>query len=97
MAVGQNTYPSNLLSFCGMENPVSGRYPQITEEEIHQCRPDLILLPTEPYEFTQEDAKEWGKTIRSVLFSGEDLLWSGPRVFNAVDTLVEICKRFENG
>ncbi len=97
MAAGHDTYPSHLLSFCGMENPIEGRYPQLTEDEIRKHKLDLILLPTEPYEFTQTDVEEWQKTAASVLFCGEDLLWSGPRVFKAVESLIEICKRFENG
>lgn len=97
MAAGQDTYPSHLLSFCGMENPITGRYPKLTDDEIRKHKPDLILLPTEPYEFKQIDAEEWQKSATSVLFCGEDLLWSGPRVFKAVESLTEICKRFQNG
>ena len=95
MAVGQDTYTSDLLSFCGMQNPVQGRYPQLTKEQIVEYRPDLLLLPTEPYAFDEQNLKEWEADTKPMLFCGEDLLWSGTRWISAVSQLTEICKSFQ--
>lgn len=95
MAVGQDTYPSHLLSFCGIENPIEGRYPPVTMEQIINYKPDLIILPTEPYEFVDGDLKDWQKIAPAILFNGEDLLWSGTRLIHAVEKLTKIAKLFK--
>lgn len=96
MAVGKDTYTSNLIEFCGGENPISGRYPEITVEQIKKQKIDIMLLPNEPYEFKKDDIEFWKSIVSHVLpFCGEDLLWSGPRFLNAVASLTEICKSFE--
>lgn len=95
MAVGKNTYPSDLIAFCGAENPIEGRYPALTVEEVKNYNPDILLLPTEPYAFEAEDFEFWKSTVPQVVsFSGEDLLWSGTRWIAGASQLVEICKHF---
>lgn len=95
MAVGHDTYTSDLIHFCGAKNPIFGRYPEISVELIEQVKPDILLLPTEPYAFEKEDFVFWQKHVPQVIgFSGEDLLWSGTRWISAVSQLVEICKHF---
>lgn len=96
MAVGKDTYTSDLIEFCGGENPFEGRYPEITVESMKKAKPDILLLPTEPYEFEHEDLEFWKQHVPHVMsFCGEDLLWSGTRLLAAVDSLTEICKRFD--
>ncbi len=95
MAVGKDTYTSDLIEFCGGENPIPGRYPEITPEEMKKLKIDIMLLPTEPYAFENADAQFWKKIVPNVLsFNGEDLLWSGTRWIHAASQLVEICKHF---
>lgn len=94
MAVGKDTYTSDLLKFCGMENPVEGRYPQLTREQILAHKPDILFLPTEPYAFDEADLREWEGYTKPMLFCGEDLLWSGTRWISAVSQLTEISKSF---
>ena len=95
MAVGKDTYPSDLITFCGAENPIEGRYPPITVEEMKSYNPDILLLPTEPYAFEPEDFEFWKPIVPQVIsFSGEALLWSGTRWITGASQLVEICKHF---
>jgi iron complex transport system substrate-binding protein len=96
MAVGKDTYTSSLIEFSGGVNPVIGRYPALKMEEILELNPDILLLPTEPYEFESQDFELWKKAVPQVIsFSGEDLLWSGTRWIEAANTLTEICKSFQ--
>ena len=49
MAVGGTTYAHDLLEICGARNAFGthpiGRYPKITDAEIHAAAPEVILLP----------------------------------------------------
>lgn len=96
MAVGQDTYTSDLIRFCGGINPIAGRYPEVLVEQIRNLKVDILLLPTEPYEFEPSDIVFWKEHVPHVFsFNGENLLWSGTRFLDAVESLVEICKSFE--
>ncbi len=96
MAVGKETYASDLIRFCGGENLIQGRYPEISVDVIRKQKVDILLLPSEPYKFVLSDVDEWKKIVSDVfLFSGEDLFWSGTRFLDAVKSLTEICKGFE--
>ena len=58
------------------------RYPRVTRDEIVRRRPDLVLLPDEPHEFTEADANFFrGLELPvSVQFcDGKDLMWYGAR------------------
>ena len=55
MAVGADTYAHDLIELCGGLNVFADRderrYPIVETEEIVAARPDVILLPDEPYSF----------------------------------------------
>lgn len=57
------------------------RYPRITQDEIRERAPELVLLPDEPHEFTSEDADtlmSLGIARDAIRFvSGKDLFWYG--------------------
>ena len=67
------------------------RYPRMRLEEALALRPDLVLLPDEPYRFTAGDADE----IRAVAspgtrvlhVDGRDLFWYGARAIGAPSRL----------
>ena len=53
-----------MLVTAGAQNAFahySERYPQINLSEVISLQPDLILLPTEPYSFTETDIVELRK------------------------------------
>jgi ABC-type Fe3+-hydroxamate transport system substrate-binding protein len=89
MSVGSDTYVHDVLKTCGGEN-VCGeatRYPVVTLEEIEALRPQVVLLPDEPYPFSAEDLSEFyaldvpaacGDRIH--LVDGKLLTWYGPRM-----------------
>ena len=61
MSFNKDTFASNIIEFCGGENIITDattRYPEITIDEIIRQKPEVILLPDEPYKFTEDDKNE---------------------------------------
>lgn len=61
------------------------RYPRVTLEEAAARRPGLVLLPDEPYPFTQTDAGDVARALdlpaeRVRLIDGGLLFWHGTRM-----------------
>ena len=90
MWVGQATYAADLLACCGASNCLAdpaGRYPRLELAEIADLQPDRILLPDEPYVFSQADADELqGLAARIDCCDGQLLTWYGPRIPLALQT-----------
>jgi iron complex transport system substrate-binding protein len=83
MAVGRQTYASSLLARFGWSTPVTQPgYGELTIPELLELQPALVLLPDEPYPFTNEDAGELqsmlaqaGTRVRTI--DGRALFWYG--------------------
>jgi len=89
MVVGRDTFAGDLLARLGLTNVYAGhadRYPTVTVADIEQQRPDLVLLPDEPYVFTADDGPE-AFTVPTALVSGRLLTWYGPSLVEAHATL----------
>lgn len=89
MGTGSDTYVHDVLKVSGGENVCGGatRYPVVTSEEVESLRPEVILLPDEPYPFSAEDLPEFyaldvpaAKEDRIHLVDGKLLTWYGPRM-----------------
>ena len=70
------------------------RYPRITMEELAAADPELILLPDEPHEFTEQDAQIFAvQNIRAAVnhsifpCAGRDLMWPGARTAEGLPRL----------
>lgn len=70
------------------------RYPRITLDEVVEAQPDVILLPDEPYAFTEADADALraldvpaARTQRIHTVDGSLLTWHGTRVAYALRDL----------
>ncbi|MBW2241223.1 MAG: ABC transporter substrate-binding protein [Deltaproteobacteria bacterium] len=101
MSVGADTYAHDLLRLCGganvFANRTDGRYPRVTEEEIVRAAPEVVLLPDEPYAFTDRDAQALGelplpasRSGRIHVIDGTWVSWYGPRISRAVVTLRDL-------
>jgi ABC-type hemin transport system substrate-binding protein len=96
MWVGRRTYAADLLGLAGGE-PVLGdpasRYPRLDPEALAALAPELVLLPSEPYEFTGADAGEVAAGFagaRVELVDGRALTWYGPRIPAALAAFREL-------
>jgi ABC-type Fe3+-hydroxamate transport system substrate-binding protein len=82
MGVGPDTYVDDLLRTCGFVNVLAGssdRYPKI---DVLEQAPAIVLLPDEPYAFSDEDLPAVAKLVGDVparLVDGQLLSWHGPR------------------
>jgi ABC-type Fe3+-hydroxamate transport system substrate-binding protein len=105
MAVGGATYADDLLRLCGAENvalPLGGRYPRATLKEFMRLNPEVILLPDEPYRFTEADREVFTpfgavpavRDQRIHLCDGMLLTWYGPRTVTALRLLRELLSAF---
>jgi len=85
MVVGSDTFTGDLLRRLGWANVFadgSGRYPHTTVAEIEAAGPDVVLLPDEPYVFTDSDGPE-AFSLPTELVSGRLLTWYGPSLVEA--------------
>jgi len=86
MWLGRRTYAADLLGLAGgepvLDDPAT-RYPRLDPATMAALAPELVLLPSEPYEFGAADAQEVAATFggpRVELVDGRALTWYGPRI-----------------
>ncbi|MEV5574377.1 helical backbone metal receptor [Spirillospora sp. NPDC052269] len=100
MVVGRDTFTGDVLRRLGVENLYDGhpdRYPRIPVDELNAARPDLVVLPDEPYAFTAEDGPEAFPGVPCALVGGRHLTWYGPSLAEAPAVLRrELDDRIEN-
>lgn len=99
MTVNQDTFVDSVIREAGGENVFAGqseRYPVFTLAEAAARSPEVIILPTEPYHFTESDKQDFialGAGVPAVrddrihIVEGELLSWYGPRLPRALLTL----------
>ncbi|MBI5090425.1 MAG: cobalamin-binding protein [Actinobacteria bacterium] len=85
MSINAHTYGSSVLAGIGVTNVLADhpdRYPTVELDDVARRRPDLVLLPSEPYPFGERHRDEYAQAIpgsRVVLLDGRDLFWWGVR------------------
>jgi ABC-type Fe3+-hydroxamate transport system substrate-binding protein len=93
MTLAGDTYGSSLLELLGCFNVFTGdgvRYPVVELADAAGRRPDLVLLPTEPYPFKEKHVAEIAAGVPGAhvrIVDGQDLFWWGIRTPGAVDRL----------
>jgi len=101
MAVGAETYAGDLLAQCGAENlgrRLTGRYPRASLEAFMRLQPEVILLPDEPYAFSERDRNAFEpysevpavRNGRILLCDGMALTWPGLRAIRALPLFAEL-------
>jgi ABC-type Fe3+-hydroxamate transport system substrate-binding protein len=86
MVVGSSTFTGDLAARLGLDNVYAGhpgRYPHVTLDDIGARRPDVIVLPDEPYAFSAADGPEAFPGHRVALVEGRGLTWYGPSLLTA--------------
>ena len=87
MAVGADTYAADLLATAGLAVVPHGpaRYPRVELEGVRALAPRLVLLPSEPFAFTDADVDAFaGWDARVELIDGQLLTWHGARTPEAL-------------
>jgi len=86
MAVGPGTYIGSLLKKVGLKNVFeehASRYPAIHAEELRQAAPEVVLLSSEPYPFSEKHIAEIQELLpdaKILLVDGEPWSWYGSRM-----------------
>lgn len=86
MVLGRDTFAGDLLARLGVANLYAGhaeRYPKVPLDDLLAARPDLVVLPDEPYRFTAGDGPECFPAVPAALVSGRHLTWYGPSLAEA--------------
>jgi ABC-type Fe3+-hydroxamate transport system substrate-binding protein len=89
MAAGENTYINDVLKLNNFINVYEDkdRYPEVDIAQIRKDgNPKIIFLPTEPYQFNDEDAFEIGRHsnhAKTIYVDGEYFSWYGSRFLKA--------------
>jgi ABC-type hemin transport system substrate-binding protein len=93
MSLAIDTYGASLLDLLGVGNIFGDsldRYPEVTLEEVAARAPNVVLLPSEPYEFGPRHVREVEAAVPGVpiaLIDGRDLFWWGIRTPDAATRL----------
>jgi ABC-type Fe3+-hydroxamate transport system substrate-binding protein len=98
MTINADTYIHDLLAVCGAANVFGAaptRYPTVTLDEMAARRPEVILLPDEPFRFRRAHLADFApfadvpavRDGRIHLVDGKPFSWHGPRLGEALRTL----------
>lgn len=93
MAISQATYGGSLLAHLGIDMiDVDDRatYPTVELDEVAAAAPELVIVPSEPYEFGPAHLDELRRAISTatlVEVDGQDLFWWGIRTAGAISRL----------
>ena len=91
MSLGSATFAGDLLALLGIRHvyaDATERYPRVELDDVRARRPQLIVLPDEPYAFTAADAEVFaGWDVPVAFVSGRHLTWYGPSLVDARDVL----------
>lgn len=103
MVVGDTTYIQSVMEHMGIENTakhLEGRYPAITPELLKELDPDVVLLSSEPFPFSEKHQRELAELLPdtpSILVDGE-MFWYGSKMKDAAAYLSKLAvqmKQFE--
>ncbi|GAA4407267.1 helical backbone metal receptor [Fodinibacter luteus] len=87
MVVGRPTFTAELLARSGLEVATaggSGRYPVVELDALDDpAIADLVLLPDEPYAFSETDGPASFRRLPTRLVSGRLMTWYGPSLVAA--------------
>jgi hypothetical protein len=86
IVLGGQTFAGDLLGRLGVGNVYGDsaqRYPRPALDEILAQRPELVVLPDEPYPFSADDGPEAFGGLPCALVSGRHLTWYGPSLVEA--------------
>jgi ABC-type Fe3+-hydroxamate transport system substrate-binding protein len=98
MSFNADTYAHDVLRMMGYNNVFASageRYPMTTVAEALERRPDIVILPDEPYAFGERDVEELKKALppalsrRLLIVSGRDLHWYGVHMVAGLGSLAD--------
>jgi ABC-type Fe3+-hydroxamate transport system substrate-binding protein len=102
MVAGHHTFINEMLKLNGLENVFenrNSRYPEITNEELIEANPELILLSSEPFPFKGKHIVELKKIVPGAqirIVDGEIFSWYGSRLLKAPDYFKQLSEKLSS-
>ncbi len=93
MSIGADTYGASVLAQLGCRLVTADadvHYPVVDLDEIAATAPEVVLVPSEPYDFAPQHLDELRTALPGVameLIDGQDLFWWGIRTPAAIGRL----------
>lgn len=89
MWLAEPTYGTSVLAALGIGNVVVGHgpYPELELELVAGLGADLVVAPSEPYEFGERHRAELERVAPVTFVDGRDLVWWGERTRGALSRL----------
>jgi ABC-type Fe3+-hydroxamate transport system substrate-binding protein len=91
MVAAKQTYIDSLLQKSGLINAFeTGRYPEVSADELVKVNPDVVFLSSEPYPFAQKHIEEFKQLLpkaKIILVDGELFSWYGSRLLQVREYL----------
>jgi ABC-type Fe3+-hydroxamate transport system substrate-binding protein len=84
MAAGQDTFIYDMMKRCGLRSLITeSRYPELTEAQLRELHPELVMLSSEPFPFKEKHVEELRHLLpeaKVMLVDGELFSWYGSRL-----------------
>jgi ABC-type Fe3+-hydroxamate transport system substrate-binding protein len=98
MSIGPDTYGASLLDRLGIDlvtADAADPYPTLELADVAALEPELVLVPSEPYDFRDPHLAELAAAMPTAAIrriDGQDLFWWGVRTPSAISRLFEIIR-----
>ena len=96
MVAGRDTFIDSMLNACGLSNAFdTTRYPGVSTDMLKEAQPDVVLLSSEPYPFSDKHIREFEAMLpgaKVLLVDGEMFSWYGSRLLQAPDYFLSLIK-----
>ncbi len=90
MAAGSKTFIGDMQSKLGFENLISAsvlRYPELSDDDLINLNPEIVLLSSEPFPFKEKHVTDLQSKLpnaKILLVDGEMFSWYGNRLLQSV-------------
>ena len=98
MSINKSRFIHDMMNICGFENVFASAnddYPEISKEQLQKANPEIILLSSEPYPFTDKHIKQFQEICPTAiikLVDGEMFSWYGSRLQDAPNYFQHLLK-----
>jgi ABC-type Fe3+-hydroxamate transport system substrate-binding protein len=98
MVAGGETFINEMLKKCGLINAFESlsRYPAVTQDQVTEAQPEVILLCSEPYSFEEAHVHQFRERFpfaKVFIVDGEIFSWYGSRLQYAGDYFIDLRRR----
>lgn len=94
MSINHDTFIHDMIERCGWQNVfgnrTDSRYPEIMDDELVAANPEIILLSSEPFPFSDKHMAHFRQLLPNsnvMLVDGEMFSWYGSRLLHSADYL----------